>query len=258
MSNLTSFLSRSYSTFFELNHDAGVTITPAFCALMNQCLWCSKNHYFRNCCTMDTWCMAKTPSVSPGSTSIKMWRKALRKTFGLTLGVTEYRLGDWLHSNTSKWQWFFDPNTTYLYQRFGQIWRVWYKTSQGPLGRNTKFCYMSNALSIPSSAQRATVATHHNNKITLTGWCNQQEGDNSLHNMSIENELNYELLSIEGTLEEIAQFIQQNQAIGVSNGSFNKDFKSGSTAWVIGNESHQYRAIYGCITSGNPDNQNPY
>ena len=65
MSNLTSFLSRSYSTFFELNRDAGVEITPAFCALMNRCSRCSKNHYFRYCCTMNTRSMAKTPSVSP-------------------------------------------------------------------------------------------------------------------------------------------------------------------------------------------------
>ena len=116
---------------------------------------------------------------------------------------------------------------------------------------------MSNALSIPLTAQRATVATPYNNRITLTGWCNQQEGNDRLHNMCIENELNYELMSIEGTVEELAQLIQHNQVIGVSDGSFNKDFKAGSAAWVIGSEDHQSRAVYGCITSGNPEDQNP-
>ena len=68
-------------------------------------------------------------SSRPGSTAIKLWKSALRKTFGLKQGITDYKLGHWLYSPLNTWIWFYKTSTELVYQRFGLLWKVWKKTT---------------------------------------------------------------------------------------------------------------------------------
>ena len=80
---------------------------------------CEKDHQPHN--------TYKWPHQPEPSTSImkKIWKRALRKTFGLRSRITSHKLGIWLHSNLSNWVWFFHPYSTSIYQHFGLVWRVW-------------------------------------------------------------------------------------------------------------------------------------
>ena len=42
----------------------------------------------------------------PGATAIKLWKSALRKTFGLKHGKIEYNVREWLYQPPDKWIWF--------------------------------------------------------------------------------------------------------------------------------------------------------
>ena len=63
---------------------------------------CIKNHQKHN--------NYKWPYQPEPTTSMKkICSAALRKTFGIKAGTTDYQLGPWLHSDFSLWIWFFHP-----------------------------------------------------------------------------------------------------------------------------------------------------
>ena len=90
----------------------------------------------------------------PNTSSIKDWKSALQNSFGMRNGITQYTLGKWLHNDFNPWSWFFHEVTETLYQRDGEIWRLWKrKYARGVLGRTPVFQYSNNALSLPSQQQ---------------------------------------------------------------------------------------------------------
>ena len=112
---------------------------------------CQKDHQRRN---KYKWPFQPSPSQS----MIKLWKKALRKTFQLKAGTTSYTIGRWLHHNIHDWTWFYQPSSNLIYQQFGLLWKVWKReTSRGRMGHSSKFKYFTQSTRLPPSAQRATV-----------------------------------------------------------------------------------------------------
>ena len=100
---------------------------------------CEKDHQRHN---SFKWLFQPEPTTSMK----KAWSAALRKTFGLKAGVTSYTLGQWLHNDTTLWLWFFHPASSFLFQRFGAIWRVWKRESnRGRIGTTSKYKYFTQA-----------------------------------------------------------------------------------------------------------------
>ena len=119
----------------------------------------------------------------PGTSAIKLWKSALRKTFGLKEGLLEYNVGDWNYSPVEPWNWFYHPNSQLIYQRFGHLWRVWRRSRR--TRRTTRVYqiqYITNALSLPPDTVRATVTRQSYTKAKFTGWAphqNQREEEYS-------------------------------------------------------------------------------
>ena len=198
-------------------------------------------------------------TIWPGSTSIKVWRKALRKTFGLTAGTTTHELGPWLHNDLSNWLWFYNPPTQLIYQRFGVIWKVWQSSRRGgPLGRIPKFRYVTNALTKPLTCVRATIRKNTNNTINLTGWHTHHQDHNHLHHAKIGNVLESEILHQQGTTALLARKIESNEIIAVSDGSFDKEIMAGSAVWVFESRDKLDQIIWGAITPGHREIQSAY
>ena len=199
-------------------------------------------------------------SKKPSSSYIKVWRKALRTTFGLRRGQTEFTLGKWLHSNMDKWNWFYDPITQNLYQRMGLVWRRWTRqTSRGAIGLTPIFRYFSNALSLPRTACRATVLRIDQHKMKLTGWKDCEEGEDVMHSNAV-TPIRFQSENIDsfGSRQQLAQKIGEGKAEAVSDGSFNKESSAGAAAWIICSDDDEHAIINGCITTGHPEIQNPY
>lgn len=87
----------------------------------------------------------------PGAQCIKIWKSALRQTFGLRQGRTQYTLGKWFYKPSNLWRWYYSPATTHLYQRFGIVWQIWSQLHvRDQLGSTPKFRYFSNCINLPS------------------------------------------------------------------------------------------------------------
>ena len=95
---------------------------------------------------------------TPSTRMFKFWKKALRKTFGLTAGITTYKLGIWLNNDFKHWIWFYHPGSQSIIQRFGNVWKMWKReTTRGRMGPGSKFKFFTIRHRIPNSIKRATV-----------------------------------------------------------------------------------------------------
>ena len=125
--------------------------------------YCEKDHQQRN---SFNWPRQEEPTTSMK----KVWKKALRKVFGLREGITTDTLGNWLHNDTNQWTWFYSPRTKSIYQRTGTTWKSWQREARrGREGTSSKYKYNSNCLTTPNNLERATVRYWTHNRITLEG-----------------------------------------------------------------------------------------
>ena len=99
--------------------------------------------------------------------------------------------------------------------------------------KGTLFRYETDALTLPSNAQRATII-RLNNKIRIQGWAS----DTRLQPIDTYNETLSTAWMIKNTYQlpqehRIATAIRNNSAIAVSDGSFHPEHKKGTAAWII-------------------------
>ena len=196
----------------------------------------------------------------PGATSIKLWKKALKKTFGLRQGITNYTLGTWNFQPDNKWIWFYDKNSHLLYQRFGRVWKTWKIAPRKRRSiRSPLFFYFTNALNCPPTTVRATVEQMSMNTVRLTGWDDHQQlplrdtnPHSKIHNLPIDNTINV------GSRIELAEHLKEGNVQAVSNGSFIQAEMVGSAAWIIESTDGTISTESTIITSGEAKIQNPY
>ena len=214
---------------------------------------CDREEQLRN---NFVWPRTKKPNAS----CIKIWRKALRTSFGLQEGITTYQLGRWLNNHISQWTWFYCPNNNFLYQRFGNLWRCWSRiTRAGVIGRTPTFKYQTNALSKPHSAHRATIIRKQH-KVILTGWSASTQHtippviqpnaqDNS--DITVRRDM-------EGEIEQLVMSIQNKTAIAGCDGSYKAEENSCGASWWIEDEHSQAQLKGSNIPTGHDDIQSPY
>ena len=109
----------------------------------------------------------------------KLWKKALKKTFGLKNGTTTYTVGQWLHNVHNDWKWFFDDRRENLFENVNGQWRLWRRiTNKGRLGRSSRYKYHSNCISAPKNIKKATVQLLPHNQVKITGFASTMNDNN--------------------------------------------------------------------------------
>ena len=198
--------------------------------------------------------------TKPANKYITDWKSALRKSFGLRNGITEYTLGNWSSPPESTWKWLFSPNTELLYQPMGHITKVWKRTSnRGTLGRKSRFRYFTNSLAIPNDVIRATIHKVNENTLILTGWRQHHNNPHSYYTNRVYSDwiLQHDATTAH-THQILAHSLRRNELIVVSDGSYYKDNNIGGAAWVIENLQQTHRTFGNCPSPGPPSAQCAY
>ena len=172
---------------------------------------------------------------SPGPRQWRLWRKFIKYAFLSTEDKQlRHPLGSWIDTNTEVWKWFYLPTTKKVYGKQGQRWKVYTRHFHNlQVKKGTLFRYETDALTLPSNAQRATII-RLNNKIRIQGWAS----DTNLQPIDTYNETLSTAWMIKNTYQlpqehRIATAIRNNSAIAVSDGSFHPEHKKGTAAWII-------------------------
>ena len=171
----------------------------------------------------------------PGASSIRLWRSALQKCFGLNNGFTGHTLGRWLHNNYDGWNRFYDPRTSLIYERHGNSWKFWRRISRaGNLGLHPLYKYHNNAFRKPNSARRCTCSYVGISKIRFEGWSDDFQDDNIFHTRQPKIE-NYKILAEvrTGDIQELIQSIQRGNCIAVSDGTYFPETQDCAASWLI-------------------------
>ena len=188
----------------------------------------------------------------PGSQCIKMWKSALRHTFGMRNGSTTYRLGKWFYRPTISWLWFYAPLTQTLYQRFGHVWRAWTRLyRRGTIGRWPKFRYDTNCINLPQATFCATVHYSTPQIVQLTGW--QENYFHEEHLFTMQSTEEWILQNIDRDVNmnaRLALFISSAQVIAVCDGSFYKEHSAGGAGWYIESTDQTITTSSSCVTPG--------
>ena len=194
----------------------------------------------------------------PKSSVIKLWKKTLKKTFGLRTGVLTYSLGHWISSTPSHWQWFYDPISFNLFERKEGKWRAWRRfTHAGEIGEFPYFIYGNDCLSTPRRIKRATIRQIIERKVQLTGWDEtmlpqQQRSSDAYNTFPILKD------QVVGSIQSLVFDILQGTAIAVSDGLFLKDSNIGTASWAIESNDINNRILGSLICTGPNEVQNPY
>ena len=201
------------------------------------------------------------PRVSrPGATSIKLWKKALKKTFGLRKGEISYTVGKWCYTPTEQWIWFYHETSGLIYQRFGALWRVWKRASRrGNNNKTFQIHYFNNALALPSGSFRATVVQQSHSKAKFTGWDkhhNSEELETAyevrLEDFPIKNQLTV------GDEQYLVEQIVSESLVAVSDGSYIETDHVGAAAWIIETLDQSTSMEGTVVVSGDGTIQNSY
>ena len=171
----------------------------------------------------------------PSTAMIKLWKKALRKTFGLLAGTTSYKLGRWLNNVKEGWSWYFKPSTKTVYKHTPQGWQMWqYENNQSRHGQNCKYKYYAACITTPTNLQKATVKVLPGNRVILTGHAECLQDNRTTHSSRIETR-HINATTVENTLD-IPQFkhaFSNGNLRAVCDGSYFPTEKVGAAAWVI-------------------------
>ena len=165
----------------------------------------------------------------------KLWKKALRKTFGLKQGVTEYKLGKWLNDNFHQWIWFYEPDSDNLYQKSNNRWTVWKRSSQREKrGKGGKYKYFSECILPPSNIQQATVSARLHKTVLLTGFAASYKDEITKSSERIStNDITLNIIHNDLNIDNFKTALQQGLLNVISDGSFFPEEKVGAAAWII-------------------------
>lgn len=180
---------------------------------------------------------------APSTQMIKFWKKALRKTFGMSAGITTHKLGMWLHNDTSQWIWFYHPGSQSIMQRFGNVWRMWKRESnRGRLGPTSKFKYFTTRTRIPVSSQKATIQHYSDSRILLTGWSQSLEDNRISYSLELTTDsLHLDSFHTEAQANSLVPHLLQGNVNIVCDGSYHPKLKIGAAAWVIESTNEEIR-----------------
>ena len=189
----------------------------------------------------------------------KLWKKALKKVFGLREGKTAYTLGQWLHNDISQWTWFHSPRTNTIYQKLGDKWKSWQReTHRGREGTTSRYKYHSECIAIPTNLQRATVQYWTRNRITLEGSAPAREDTTITFSHSVStNALPINIVHDHLNIQLFKQSLNDHTAMAVCDGSYFPESKVGAAAFVI-EEPIQHTQLHGTSkVYGQAELQNP-
>jgi hypothetical protein len=174
----------------------------------------------------------------PGTASLRLWRKAIRKCFPLLYHTTlRPELHCWTIPVDSCHTWFYLPSHQQLFQKVNNHrYRIWKRVSRaGNLGQYPKFERHSTTMTIPKRCVRATVEKVDDNKIRLTGWyqeATELHCDTRSHKIDDEFLTDLDIVDTE-SLRKISQSIQEGTLKLVSDGSYLETHKLGTAAWIL-------------------------
>lgn len=200
----------------------------------------------------------------PGPASISLWRKALRRCFPNTqTGYMEHSLGAWTVPVTKEWKWFFNPTSNSIYQRFGNIWRIWKRSSsRGRIGMYPKFTRFNNGITLPPHSARATIQFDNNDgNIRLTGW---YIDNHNLHEHPYTPRLRYNGWMMNSVTEtqnshpHILHAISTGTLRIVSDGSYDPITNTGTAAWIMEDESALHQLSGSVSVPGDKTSQNSH
>ena len=189
----------------------------------------------------------------------KLWKKALKKTFGLRAGKTSYKIGRWLHNVNDTWPWFYNPRQQNLFQQTSTGWKLWRRAAtRGAIGPNSKFKYCSNCIAPPRNCEKATVRIHNRDRVVLTGYASCLEDSQLTYNSAIQpKNVNLRIIHNDLNIENFRQALQTGGILAVSDGSFYPQERVGAAAWVL-EETIGGTSIIGSMPAvGDSSIQNP-
>jgi hypothetical protein len=181
----------------------------------------------------------------PNSNSISVWRRALRQCFPREGGTMTHSLGSWLYKPTTDWRWFFSPQSLLIYQKHGNIWRIWRRrTRAGVLGTTPIYQYETNGMARPLQCVRATIVRLSASSLRMTGWSNHI--DTQPFSFSEHSNTTWILNDADGINNSLAikNSIQSGTAVAVSDGSYLHSDSIGSSGWII-EDNNQMQSIQG-------------
>jgi hypothetical protein len=192
----------------------------------------------------------------PNGNAISVWRKALRLCFPRENGSMIHSLGNWLYRPSSEWRWFYSPHSHLIYQRHGNVWRIWRRRHRaGILGNTPMYRYETNGLARPRNSVRATIIRQNANNLRLTGWSHHLNDKPFTFSEHSNTEWLLREADIAQNINSIKLSIQEGSAIAVSDGSFLDSHKLGSAGWII-EDNLQTQLIRGQTGSpGSPEVQ---
>ena len=179
----------------------------------------------------------------------RLWKQAIKRAFPRQGLVLNHRLGLWTDNNRSQWQWFSQPSTGRLFRRHQGRWKMYMRTSRGgAIGRQTRYQYCTQAISLPANTYRATIRRIDRHTVTLTGTTRylrelipitkaQKEHERT---QSIRREMQ-ETFSFHGvSLAEVVDMLRNGTIKLVSDGSYQSSLSLGTAAWLIALARHRY------------------
>ena len=174
----------------------------------------------------------------PGDKDWTLWRRALKTAFPQQQRKLENPLGRWVDKYRNKWKWFYHPLSKQLYtKRLGtDRWKIYTRLQRNATVRKgTRFKYYTDSMSLPPTAQRATIL-HLHNHITFQG--STSEGVTYIPNDTAHNEIaqSWMVQNVrnEGNIHHIATHLQHGGKLeAVSDGSYHPSYKRGTAAWVV-------------------------
>jgi hypothetical protein len=194
-----------------------------------------------------------------------IWQLAIRKCFLYAhLGQHDLRrpLGRWLRPTPSKWKWLYSPSEDRVYSRQPDAtYAVFSIIPRQRRLRSPQYNSSSTATMVPHDAQRTTVSEQDD-----FIWCHGSSASlpASLPSTTIatavteEDQWAIRSLDCSDNGLCLAQAISDGTAIALCDGSYKENF--GTAGFVLQSNTtiRQHRIIGANVTSGHPDEQNPY
>jgi hypothetical protein len=200
----------------------------------------------------------------PGASDWNLWQQALRRTFNVHgQRLVRYPLGRW-HSDEDQCRWYFETSEERLYeQHSGETW-YYPKIAARPTRQTVmRFRHREPAISIPATAQRASVATQ-GTTIVLTGHqvaippapTAAPTLQQRIANLHEDAQWAIERLNITDEGRTIAEAISASNCIAVSDGSFFPGI--GTAAFTVQGLTSEGMMDGECITPGYAEDQSAY
>lgn len=196
----------------------------------------------------------------PGPASRATWSRALRLCFppqeDNSLATP---LGKWI-TTTDHHNWFYKPSTHTIFQRTRRGWITWKRRRQVQHQIGQQYYLFGRGFFLPQDVEVATIHEINDRRVIFTGSCPQHETIRHQITLTTSPDTTWIDQNINLHPDFIAAYREAAQGgylRTVSDGSFIKEEKYGSAAWII-DPSRQLHTIGSCASPGHPDEQNSY